>query len=97
MLHQSLNSNWNMRKAGELQWSPAIVPGSVYTDLLRNGSMDDPFWKDNENAALELMEYDYEYESSFDAGAAFFEMDKVFLCFEGIDTIADIYLNGKSI
>ncbi|GAA4653194.1 glycoside hydrolase family 2 TIM barrel-domain containing protein [Anaerocolumna aminovalerica] len=97
MLHQNLNSNWKMRKAGELQWSPAIVPGSVYTDLLRNGSMDDPFWKDNENAALELMEYDYEYESRFDAGAAFFEMDKVFLCFEGIDTIADIYLNGKSI
>lgn len=97
MLHQSLNSNWNMRKAGESQWTPAIVPGSVYTDLLRNGSMDDPFWKDNENTALELMDYDYEYESHFDVGKAFFKMDKVWIYFEGLDTIADIYLNGENL
>lgn len=97
MLHQSLNFNWKMRKVGEIQWNQAIVPGSVYTDMLRNGSMDDPFWKDNENAALKLMEYDYEYESCFMAEAALFEMDKVSLCFEGIDTIADVYLNGENI
>lgn len=97
MVHQRLNSNWKMRKVGESQWSPAVVPGSVYTDLLRNESMDDPFWKDNEDAALKLMEYDYEYESCFEAKAALFEMDKVLLCFEGIDTIADVYLNGEII
>lgn len=97
MLHQSLNSNWTMRKVGETQWNHAIVPGSVYTDMLRNGDMEDPFWKDNENDALKLMEYDYEYESCFNAAADLFEMDKIVLCFDGIDTIADVYLNGENI
>ena len=27
-------------------WQSAVVPGTVYTDLLRNGDMEDPYWKD---------------------------------------------------
>lgn len=55
-----------MHTAGDAQWYPAQVPGTVYTDLLRNGQMEDPFWKDNEYKALDLMEKDYEYETVFE-------------------------------
>ena len=65
MIQQILNSNWRMRQAGG-EYRPAQVPGTVYTDLLRNGNMPDPFWKDNEQQALALMENDYEYETCFD-------------------------------
>ena len=61
----SLNGAWRMRRADESEWIPAVVPGSVYTDLLAAGRMDDPFWRDNENAAFALMEYDYIYERDF--------------------------------
>ena len=75
---------------------PATVPGSVYSDLLKAGKMEDPYWRDNENEALELMKNDFEYRGSFNidsvglAGA-----DEAILRFNGLDTIADISLNGK--
>lgn len=92
MIQQILNSNWRMRQAGG-EYRPAQVPGTVYTDLLRNGNMPDPFWKDNEQQALALMENDYEYETCFDVGDELFAQDMTLLRFDGLDTIADIYLN----
>ncbi len=83
-----------MRRTGEPD-QPAVVPGTVYTDLLRNGNMEDPFWRDNEIRALPLMEDDYEYEVCFDVGDELLEQDRVLLHFDGLDTIADIYLNQE--
>ena len=81
--------------AGELHsGNPAQVPGTVYTDLLRNGQMEDPFWKDNEYRALDLMEKDYEYETVFE-GTEAQEGERQWLRFEGLDTICDIYLNEE--
>lgn len=96
MVKQVLHKNWQMRQAGEA-YQPAAVPGTVYTDLLRNGSMEDPFWKDNEHQALALMENDYEYETWFDVEEDLFSQDKILLHFDGLDTIADIYLNQEHI
>ena len=63
---------------------PAVVPGTVYTDLLRNGKMEDPFWKDNEIRALPLMEQDYEYETCFDAEPELLASEKILLRFDWI-------------
>ncbi len=65
MWKKDLNYNWKMKKLEQGDYLEAIVPGTVYTDLLRNREMEDPFWKDNEDKALELMEYDYEYVTDF--------------------------------
>lgn len=91
---QALDTNWKLRCAGDGPWLPAAVPGTVYTDLLRNGAMEDPFWKDNENQALALMEEDYEYETSFACEPGLPEADRVLLRFDGIDTSAEVWLNG---
>lgn len=96
MIQQILNGNWNMRCDLE-EYQPAVVPGTVYTDLLRNGNMEDPFWKDNEIHALSLMEKDYEYETSFDLEEDLRSQDQILLHFDGLDTIADIYLNQEYI
>ncbi len=96
MVQQILKGNWRMRRSGEAD-QPAAVPGTVYTDLLRNGNMEDPFWKDNEIRALPLMEDDYEYELHFDAEEGLLAQDQIFLHFDGLDTIADIYLNQKHV
>ena len=88
---------WKDAYCSDAQWYPAQVPGNrVYTDLLRNGQMEDPFWKDNEYRALDLMEKDYEYETVFE-GTEAQEGERQWLRFEGLDTICDIYLNeGKN-
>ena len=58
MVQQKIDSSWQMRRVGDEAFSPAVVPGSVYTDLLRNGQMEDPFFKDNELKAFKLMDED---------------------------------------
>ncbi len=73
---------------------PAVVPGSVYSDLLREGLIDDPFYRDNENAALQLMEHDFIYRRQFTVSADLLTSDEVLLRAEGLDTIAEIRING---
>lgn len=92
MIRQKLNHNWQMYGPEEPP-RPAVVPGTVYTDLLRSGDMEDPFWKDNENSALALMEKDYTYETCFDGEKDLLASRRILLRFDGLDTIADIYLN----
>ncbi len=94
MIRQKLDRNWRMRRAGDGTFDPAVVPGSVYTDLLRNGRMEDPFFKDNERKALKLMDEDYEYETVFGCSQALLNCRHALLRFDGIDTVADVYLNG---
>ena len=96
MLMKNMTTDWKMHQVGENSWFPASVPGTVYTDLLENGQMEDPFWKDNENKALALMEKDYEYETVFQCDELR-KSKKVWLRFEGLDTIADVYVNEKHV
>lgn len=95
MVTVKLHHNWQMRRVGDDAFLPAIVPGSVYHDLLVNGQMEDPYYRDNELAALRLMENDFEYRTVFDAAADLLSGEEILLRFDGIDTVADIYLNGE--
>lgn len=97
MKQQFLHQNWQMCTVGEADFMPASVPGSVYGDLLQNGKMEDPFWRDNEDAALRLMEEDYEYRLVFQPDAEMLASDRVLLRFEGLDTLAQIDLNGQKL
>ena len=73
---------------------PAKVPGSVYADLIAAGRMDDPFWRDNEMTALALMDQDFEYSRAITLEKAFVTSRHQRLRCEGLDTVADVILNG---
>jgi len=94
MYSKELNENWRMHRVSDSKILNAIVPGTVYTDLLREGEMEDPFFKDNEDKALKLMDYDYEYLCSFDMPSEAKNHEYAFLHFDGLDTLADVTLNG---
>lgn len=93
----SLNGQWKMQKAGDNEWITATVPGTVYADLLQAKKMPDPFWKDNELQAMALMENDFIYERTFSVSADFLQCDAIKLCCFGLDTVAEITLNGKKL
>ena len=97
MITAEVHSGWQMRQAGWEEFLPASVPGSVYYDLMQNGKMDDPFWRDNFPKALKRMDHDYEYKTEFAADKALLKSDAVLLRFEGIDTVADVFLNGEKL
>ena len=97
MIETILNQGWRMHKAGDAEFVPASVPGSVYSCLLAAGKMEDPFWRDNEMKALRIMDDDYEFVTEFDVDKNTLKCDAVILRFDGVDTVADITLNGEVI
>lgn len=90
----TLNGNWKMKESQENTWLDAVVPGSVYLDLLNNEKIEDPFYRDNEYNIRDLSYSDYEYSREFNIKDEISE-ENVLLCCNGLDTIADIYINEK--
>lgn len=96
-LGSSAGCSWQMCVNGTDEWLPAVVPGSVYQDLLDNEKMEDPFYRDNELKALALMDNDFTYVTSFEAAEEIMKRETVLLRFDGIDTVADVFVNGQLI
>ena len=94
LLPSASGVNWKMHQVGSNEMIPAVVPGTVYTDMLREGKMEDPFWKDNEDKALAMMDEDYEYICTFGCEEELLAKEAVILQFQGLDTLADVTLNG---
>lgn len=90
-------TEWKFRGSGEADWLPAQVPGCVHTDLLRNGLIADPFYGTNEHGLQWIDKKDWEYETSFDADPGLLASEHVRLVFDGLDTYADVYVNGKHV
>ena len=94
-----LCGEWQLKILGEnvynipQEWMPACVPGSVYSTLLALGKMPDPYYRDNELEALKLMDNDFVYETTVQITEEMVKGDALLLCFEGIDTLAEVYWN----
>jgi len=100
MNKQCLNKNWSFKVIGENVFQAndiykTDIPASAYSVLLDQGVMPDPYYRDNELTALKLMENDFEFSTVFQITEEQLHSDYVALSFAGIDTIADIYLNGE--
>ena len=89
--------DWKIKRLSDGTSYETKVPGSVLETLYENGVIPDLFVGDNEKYALAMMEEDFEYEAIFDCSSEVLGSRKKELVFEGIDTIADITLNGKSL
>lgn len=75
---------------------PVQVPGDVHTALIRAGILPAPYYDDNPEACGWVEDYEWWYRTRFTVPA---EMrgERFDLVFEGLDTLADIYLNGEKV
>ncbi|WP_455716497.1 beta-mannosidase [Anaerosporobacter sp.] len=103
----SLNGNWllsradgkafdtNMNMDLEVASCDVQIPGSVLSGLLQNQLLEDPYYRDNEYFTREMLRNDFTFVRKFNIKK---EERKVYeLMCDGIDTIADIYINDKLI
>ncbi len=97
MIILDLNGTWQMKRTDEENWLNAVVPGSVYNDLLQAGKMQDPFFRDNEYEIRDLCKFDYEYKKTFYLDESALDHDKLILLCEGLDTLCEVFINGKSV
>ncbi len=87
---------WTLKKEG----FPALtgrIPCSMYSILLDNKQIPDPLFRDNEYEAKELSRTDCTFEASLDVSSEQLRAEHLVLRFRGIDTVAEIFVNGKSV
>jgi len=95
LLSQKITEGWQFRQQGTQDWLPAQVPGEIFTDLLRHGRIPDPYYRDNEKKVQWVAEANWEYQTQFKPGSETIKKQHLELVFDGLDTYADVYLNGK--
>ncbi|WP_322175197.1 beta-mannosidase [Acutalibacter caecimuris] len=95
MIRQTISEGWSLGVGQAGEELAARVPGSVYACLLEHGRMEDPFWRDNEGAALALMDNSFTYTCRFTPAGGITGCKQALLRFWGVDTLADIELNGS--
>ncbi len=83
-------------KRSNFQHIDASVPGNVEIDLLKAGIIQDPMKGDNVYDLRKYETYQWWYQRSFKKPETR-DGERVELCFDGIDCIADIWLNNKKI
>ena len=96
--HRDLTKEkWTFAQDGKEDWHPALLPGVVHTDLLKNHLIPDPFYSDNESKVQWVENENWNYKTTFYVTEKELQRDHLELVFEGIDTFAKILLNGKEI
>jgi len=60
-----ISKNWQFKKQSETDWSTATVPGTVHTDLLANGKIENPFYRLNEHDLQWIDKENWEYQTTF--------------------------------
>ena len=71
------------------------VPGTVFEALLEKEIIEDPFYGEIEHEMKWVYDSDWFYEIEFDVEPSFLEHKNILLRFNGLDTIAEVILNGE--
>lgn len=92
-----LNDEWQFSQANKEDWHPATVPGSVQRDLIGLKILPDPYFGTNEEKAQWVENENWDFKKSFHLTASDLQYDDALLTFDGLDTHADVYLNGSKL
>jgi beta-mannosidase len=109
----NLNGRWKLRDftpgqgpaAGahlpghdDADWHPASVPGDVHTALVENGRLAPPFYNMNVETCQWVEHQEWWYRTTFEAPSGKDDAEaRYLLTFDGLDTLATVYLNGAEI
>ncbi|MFW5932914.1 MAG: beta-mannosidase [Candidatus Hadarchaeota archaeon] len=93
----SLAGDWQFRQVEADEWLNAKVPGGVYSDLWREEKIKDPYYGDNELDLQWIGKSDWEYRRHFEVDEEILEHEKVILKCNGLDTVSEVFINGKKL
>lgn len=85
----NLCGKWRMQGNGYDCYG--TVPGSVYSFLLGNKLISDPYTEESWDFARDLLRHDYTFSRSFECKKT---SEKIMLACKGLDTICEVKING---
>jgi len=86
-----------MRDLDSSDWHHSHVPASIFTSLIEAGRIDSTDLASNPEKFTWVSEKPWIYCKTFDAPPDLLNCDRIALLFEGLDTVANIWLNSKRI
>lgn len=95
--YQSLNSGWNLQTDTLSIDLQVDIPSVVQADLYENGLIPHPYLGKVEQDLQWIPQQIWDYSLKFDVDNDIFEKDNIDLIFNGLDTYADVWLNGEKI
>ena len=97
VIEQSLNQGWTLT-GDTLDINMQVdVPSVVQQSLYEKGIIPHPYLGTVENDLLWISDHPWDYTLRFDADKELFEKENVELVFEGLDTYAEVSLNGEKL
>jgi len=97
VIEQSLDQGWTL-KGDTLDINMQVdVPSVVQQSLYENGLIPHPYLGTVENQLLWISDHPWDYSLHFDVDEEMLENYCVELVFEGLDTYADVKLNGEKL
>lgn len=92
-----IGSNWEFTQEGKSDWREADVPGVVQSDLISHKLIAHPWEGTNELNVQWVENENWLYRTTFDIEDDDLVNDAIDLVFDGLDTYADVTLNGQPI
>jgi len=97
-IQRSLNKeDWKFKQENKENWYKAEVPGTIHTDLYANHLIKEPFFGGNEKELQWIENTNWDYTTSFNVSSSELKYHTIDLQFNGLDTYASVFLNGKLI
>ena len=97
VIEQSLNQGW-MLTSDTLNINMQVdVPSVVQQSLYENGLVPHPYLGTVENDLLWISDHPWNYSLHFETDKELIEKEQIELVFEGIDTYAEVSLNGEKL
>lgn len=80
----------------EGEWIPAVVPGGVHESLIAAGQLEHPYRDQHEADARWIEDRSWWYRAELEIPSCS-EDEAIVLRFDGLDTVATIWLNGEEV
>ena len=96
--YQSLNHGWNLRTDTLSIDLQVDIPSEVHADLYSAGLIPHPYEEGDVEASLQwIPQRTWDYSLKFNVDKDLWKKDSIDLIFNGLDTYADVWLNGEKI
>ncbi|KAM8916123.1 beta-mannosidase isoform 2-T2 [Spinachia spinachia] len=90
----NLIGKWSLSNSDGSVFLGAEVPGCVHSALRQQGFIKDPYYRFNDVSYRWIAFDNWTYTTTFNASAQLRANQRVLLVFDGVDTVASIWLNG---
>ena len=90
----NLNKDWEFKAPNSNAFLAASVPGCIHLDLLNHNLIKNPFYGETEKDVQWISDRNWDYKCKFFINQDFHLKKYKLVVFDGVDTFANIYLNG---